>query len=150
MASADTIYVDPSALLKLYLHEPESRSMAAWRSRLGGALAVTLFGRVELVNGIGLAAWRRIISKSAHKAALAALDDDFAQGRLLLVDLLWRAALRTAEDIGRERTPLLGCRSLDILHVASALTLKRRYFLTFDERQRKLARAVGLKPVALS
>ncbi len=147
-ASAENVYVDPSALLKLYLHEPESRAMTAWRARLRGPLAVTLFGRVELVNAVGLAANRGIISKTAHRAALAALDDDFAQGRCVMTDLLWRTALRCADEISRERTPALGTRSLDVLHVASALTLKRRYFLTFDQRQRKLALAVGLNLVA--
>ena len=58
MATADKIYADPSALLKLYLHEPESRPMAAWRGKLKGPLAVTHHGRVELTNGIALAAHR--------------------------------------------------------------------------------------------
>ena len=147
MASAEDVYADPSALAKLYLHEPESRAVAGWRGRLGGSLAVSLFGRLELVNAIGLAANRRLISKTVHKAALAALDDDFAQGRCVLVDPVWRAALRRVEEISRERTAVSGCRSLDILHIASALTLKRRYFLTFDLRQQKLARALGLKLV---
>jgi hypothetical protein len=35
---------------------------------------------------------------------------------------------------------------LDVLHVASALELGFRNFLTFDLRQQNLARAVGLKP----
>jgi predicted nucleic acid-binding protein len=144
-ANAENIYVDPSALLKLYLNEPESRMMTAWRAKLDGPVAVTLFGRVELVNAIGLALYRRFITKAVHRAALAALDDDFAKGRCVPIDLLWRTALRCAEDISRERTPSLGCRSLDILHVASAVALKRRYFLSFDLRQRSLARAVGLK-----
>jgi predicted nucleic acid-binding protein len=43
----------------------------------------------------------------------------------------------------------LGTRSLDIFHVACALELKSRYFLTFDQRQQKLASAVGLKTVRL-
>jgi predicted nucleic acid-binding protein len=36
-------------------------------------------------------------------------------------------------------------RTLDTLHVASALELGAERFWTFDERQAKLARAVGLK-----
>ena len=36
-------------------------------------------------------------------------------------------------------------RSLDILHVAAALTLGARVFVSFDERQRKLARRARLK-----
>jgi predicted nucleic acid-binding protein len=148
-ANADNIYADASAVLKLYLHEPESRAMTAWCARLRGPLAVTLFGRVEIVNGIGLALARGLVPPSVHEAALAALDDDFGEGRLLLMDISWRAALRLADEISRKRTPALACRTLDILHVASAVTLKRGYFLTFDARQRKLAEAAGLRSVVM-
>lgn len=81
MASAESVYVDPGALLKLYLREPKSRAMAAWRSKVGDSLLVTHHGRVELTNGIGLAAYRGSITHDAYVAALAALDDDFDQGR---------------------------------------------------------------------
>jgi len=56
-----------------------------------------------------------------------------------------RAALRRAGELSRVHTPALGCRSLDVLHVASALELGLRTFVTFDQRQQKLARAAGLK-----
>jgi len=147
VASADSIYVDPSALLKLYLKEPESRAMAAWRKKIGDPLLVTHHGRVELTNGIGLAAHRGIITEKIHDAAMAALDDDFAQGRYRQGDVLWRATLKRAGDLSRKHTRSIGCRSLDILHVASALELDFKYFATFDVRQRQLARAAGLKVV---
>ena len=147
MATAETVYVDPSALLKLYLKEPESRAMTAWRSRIGDPLLVTHHGRVELTNGIGLAAYRGIITDATHDAALAALHDDFAQGRYKQTDLLWRATLKRAGDLSREHTPSIGCRSLDVLHVASAIELELKYFATFDTRQQQLARAAGLKLV---
>jgi predicted nucleic acid-binding protein len=146
-ANAENVYADASALLKLYLHEPESRAMSAWCARMQGPLAVTLFGRVEIVNGIGLALARKLVPESVHRAALAALDDDFARGRLISADVSWRSALRLAEELSRDRTPVLACRTLDILHVASALTLKCRYFVTFDSRQRKLAEMAGLRPI---
>lgn len=148
MAKAEAIYADPSALLKLYLNEPDSRVMARWRTKIGGALPITHHGRLELVNGIGLAAFRGLISEDVRRAALAALDDDFRMGRYAEADLLWRAALRRAVELSRTLTPTLGSRSLDILHVASALVLKLDVFLTFDSRQAKLARAVGLKLLA--
>ena len=94
VATADTIYVDPSALIKLYLNEPGSRAMTAWRARLRRPIAVTYHGRVELMNGIALAAHRKLISEEAFAAALAALDEDFEQGRCILADVLWRAALK--------------------------------------------------------
>jgi hypothetical protein len=43
----------------------------------------------------------------------------------------------------------LDTRSLNVLHVAWASELKSRYFLTFDQRQQKLASAAGLRAVAL-
>ena len=45
-------------------------------------------------------------------------------------------------------SPKLGTRSLDVLHVASALELEMRYFVTYDKRQENLARIVGLKTLA--
>jgi predicted nucleic acid-binding protein len=147
VVTAESVYVDPSALLKLYLKEPESRVMAVWRTRIGDPLLVTHHGRVELINGIGLAAYRGIVTDDIRKAALAALDDDLAQGRYKQADLLWRATLKKAGDLSREHTHSLGCRSLDVLHVASAIELQLKHFLTFDVRQQQLARAAGLKLV---
>lgn len=149
MATADEFYADPSALLKLYLNEPESRAMATWRARQSGPLPITPHGRVELVNGLALAAHRQFISAAALAAALAALDDDFETGRYRQTDLLWRSTLKRAGELSRRYTPVFGTRSLDVLHVASALELGLRRFVSFDERQQQLARAVGLKVVVL-
>jgi predicted nucleic acid-binding protein len=38
----------------------------------------------------------------------------------------------------------LGCRTLDIIHVAAALVLGIKEVVTFDGRQRALAKQVGL------
>lgn len=147
MATAETTYVDPSALLKLYVHQPESAAMSAWRSRVHGPLLVTHHGRVEVVNGICLAAFRGDVSTEAMRDALASFEEDFSDGRYIRADLLWRAALDRARNLSEEHTPRLGCRSLDVLHVASAVELGHKRFLTFDARQQRLARAVGLKTV---
>jgi len=150
VASADSVYVDPSALLKLHLKEPESRAMAEWRKKAGNPLLVTHHGRVELTNGISLTAYRGIITDKIHDAAMAALDDDFAQGRYKQGDVLWRATLKRAGDLSRKHTRSIGCRSLDILHVASALELEFKHFATFDVRHQQLARAAGLKVIVPS
>jgi predicted nucleic acid-binding protein len=147
VASAESLYVDPSALLKLYMKEPESRTMTAWRGKIGDPLLVTHHGRVELINGIGLAAYRGLITEEIHDAGLAALQDDFAKGRYKQADLLWRATLKRAADLSQEHTPSIGCRSLDVLHVASAIELGLRHFVTFDARQQQLVRVAGLKLV---
>ena len=150
MATADQIYVDPSALTCLYLHQRErSRQIVAWRAGVDGALPVTHHGRTEIANAICLARFRGELDDVGLKEALADFENDFASGQLHQADILWRAALNRATELSRAHTPTLGTRSLDVLHVACALELKRRHFLTFDERQRKLAAAAGLKNIKL-
>lgn len=130
VATAKSVYADPSALLKLYLHEPESQGMAVWRTKARGPLSVTHHGRVELVDGIALAAHRKLI---------------ITQGRYVQADLLWRAVLNLAAKLSRDYSRHLGTRSLDVLHVASALELGFSKFISFDIRQQNLVKAVGLK-----
>jgi predicted nucleic acid-binding protein len=147
VASGERSYVDPSALLKLYVHEPQSAAMNAWRRRTAGALPLTEHGRLEIVNGICLAGFRHALSRAALTDALASFDEDWSEGRYVQADLLWRATLRRASEISRVHTAAIGCRSLDVLHVAAALQLGLRAFITFDDRQRRLARVAGLKPI---
>lgn len=146
---ADDVYVDPSALTCLYVHQEHSRAMSTWRSRVPGPLSVTHHGRTEIVNAICRTVFIGEMDRAAMQEALADLEDDFAQGRLEPADILWRAALDRAAELSRVHTPQLGTRSLDVLHVACALELKCRRFLTFDERQRRLAVATGLALVRL-
>jgi len=141
--------VDPSALLKLYVHEPESAAMSAWRARARGALTLTQHGSLEVVNGICLAAFRRTISPDALTDALASFDEDVAEGRYVQADVLWRATLRRAAALSRTYSPRVGCRALDLLHVSTALELGLRYFVTFDRRQQHLAQAAGLTLVTI-
>lgn len=147
MARADRIYADPSALLKLYVHEPESAALSAWRRRTAGALPLTEHGQLEIVNGIGLAAFRKTIDAEAMRDALDSFAEDLAEGRYLQADIMWRAALRRAGAISRAQTMTVGCRALDVLHVATALELGLRSFVTFDRRQQQLARLEGLRVV---
>lgn len=122
--------------------------MTAWRTKHPTPLTVTLHGRAELTNAIALAKYRGVLSEKAFQEALAALDDDFETGRYLQANLLWRATFVRAATLSREYTPSIGCRSLDVLHVASALELEIDKFMTFDIRQQQLARAAGLRVIA--
>ncbi|NJM55422.1 MAG: type II toxin-antitoxin system VapC family toxin [Verrucomicrobiae bacterium] len=145
--TAEEVYVDPSALACLYVHQARSREMNAWRARTGGALPVTHHGRTEIVNAICRIAFTGHLDKAGLEEALGDFQGDFAAGRLHQADLLWRGALNRAVELSRTHTPRLGTRSLDVLHVACALELKLLRFLTFDDRQQKLAAATGLKLV---
>jgi hypothetical protein len=49
-----------------------------------------------------------------------------------------------AETLSKAHTKSLGTRGFDILHVAIAMALGARNFLTFDLRQKSLAQKAGL------
>lgn len=140
-------YVDSSALRQLYVHDRRSARMAAWRFSHPGPLQVTRFTRIELVNSVAAAVFRRDLIAADLQDFLGDLAADFAADRLRLVDVPWRAVLDRAAELGRQYTSQHGTRSLDVLHVASALELEARYFVTYDKRQAKLAAAVGLKVI---
>ena len=144
------VYVDPSALARLYIHQAGSREMATWRIKLRGVLAVTHHARTEIINAICRAAFLGQLDSRGLAESLADFNSDFAAGHLRQADILWRAALNRAAELSRRHTPKLGTRSLDVLHVACALELKLSYFLTFDIRQQQLAAAAGLKLVRLA
>jgi predicted nucleic acid-binding protein len=148
VTSAEKAYVDPSALRCLYVHDDRSARFCAWRTRARGALPLTRFGRAELVNSVALAVHRSMLGQDAARAALDDVESDIRAGRLSLVDALWRRTLDLAADLSDQHTARLGTRSLDVLHVATAVTLGMKHFVTYDERQGALARAVGLKLLA--
>lgn len=148
--TGEEVYVDPSALARLYIHQDGSREMATWRAKLQGSLRVTHHGRTEIINAICRAAFTGALAVGSLNEALADFESDFAAGHLLQAEVLWRAALNRAAELSQAHTPKLGTRALDVLHVACALELKTRHFLTFDSRQQQLATLVGLKPVRIS
>ena len=51
---------------------------------------------------------------------------------------------RFARDLSDRHSEMIGCRTLDLLHVAAALSLGVKTFVTFDERQRAVAKLEGL------
>ena len=146
---AEDVYVDPSALARLYLHQTGSKEMAIWRRKLRGALAVTHHGRTEIINAICRSKFLGQMESEMLAETLSDFNSDFISGHLRQADILWRAALNRAAELSEQHTPKLGTRSLDVLHVACALELKLRHFLTFDNVQQQLAEAAGLRLVQL-
>jgi predicted nucleic acid-binding protein len=148
VANAEKTYVDPSALRSAYVHDVRSAKFAAWRRRVGGAVPVTRFGRSEVVNSILLGVHRGLLVEDEARGAIADFEADLREGRLRLVDALWRRTLDIATDLSERHTVRLGTRTLDVLHVATALTLDMTHFVSYDERQRSLAKAAGLRVLA--
>ncbi len=140
------VYVDASALAKLYLPEAESDS-----------LELALFGRRDLqvsnlavTEVISAAARRRreglLTSEQLSRVHSALLDDVSNEGAFLRLDLepsvhreAERLLVRGATDEGAP-----GLRAADALHLALAVTAAARTLVTFDQRLAQAARMAGL------
>ena len=141
-------YLDTSALRPLFIHEERSRGVARYIRRYREIVHVTRFGYAELINSMACAVFRKDIWAAEFTAALAELEADLKSQHVIIVDLLWRAALDRAIDLSRKHTPELGSRMLDVLHVASAMELGAKTIITYDERQIELAKSAGLKTIS--
>jgi antitoxin (DNA-binding transcriptional repressor) of toxin-antitoxin stability system len=131
-------------LSKLAQTPPASPPLKDYVARMGRHQPRPLTAAAAKALGC-LAAFRKAIGADAMRDALASFDEDIADGRYNPIDVLWRATLKRAADLGRAHTAALGCRSLDVLHVATALELKVPIFVTYDARHPRLARAAGLR-----
>jgi predicted nucleic acid-binding protein len=75
---------------------------------------------------------------------IAKVGEHLEGGKLKLAHCDFFNVLVVAERISKSRTFSGGHRSFDVLHVATALELEAREFLSFDSNQNKLAAAEGL------
>ncbi len=82
--------------------------------------------------------------QSEGQQMLNDLQIDLNAGLLTVTPVDWSAVHQRAEALSSAHTLVDGHRLADILHVATALHLGRREFLTFDGKQKDLAEAEGL------
>jgi len=140
------LYADTSFLGSLYI--PDANASVALRrfeeiQSEDCVFLVTALLVLEVHNAIRLSAFRRVFTVADAEQAETTFDADVdAQffHRAPMPAEIWK----TANELSRLHTCQTGCRSLDILQVAIAILLKVYQFLTFDQRQRKLAIAAGL------
>jgi predicted nucleic acid-binding protein len=139
------IYPDTSFLVPLYVSERESIHAENICANLAEPLRFTPFHRLELRCALRGRAFRGSLDKRDLQAALRRNEEHLLEGFLKHATLAWPELLREAERLGAVHVTETGARSGDLLHVASAVVLGARQFITFDERQAELARRVGLK-----
>lgn len=123
-----TCYVESSAAMKLLVAEAET---SAVKGLLDGARA-----RGERIVAIPLLETE--LRRAAVRLELSQEDVTATLARFTIIDVD-RAMFRVAGVL-----PGLHLRSLDALHVAGAMRAGVSTFVTYDDRQRDAALAVGL------
>jgi len=138
-----TIYADTSFLVSLYV--PDRHSAEAQRRLVAGpSVWLTALHRAEFTHAVYQHVFQRKISAAEAQQVLRDMEEDRAAGVWREADLPEMALERSA-DLAHKHGARLGVRTLDSLHVASALELKAERFWTFDKRQSKLAELEHLK-----
>jgi len=143
-------YPDTSFLCALYRNQDNSERALACRESMMEPLHVTRLLLWEFRQAVRFQAFRHKKDSSVgyplHEAEkmLSDLADDISNGLVVVVDCDFLSVLITGERISKLRTYAGGHRSFDILHIATALVLDAREFLSFDANQICLAAAEGL------
>ncbi len=137
-------HADTSFLASLYVQDAFSSRAHAWLTAQQTALPLTGFGRTELHNAIARLMFTGALTAPEGSAAWQTVETDLQQSRLRATVLSWDDVFVRADQLTARHTAQLGTRTLDILHVAAALELGAREFVSFDTRQADLAQAAGL------
>ena len=136
-------YADTSFLISLYGRDPHSPAALAEVRGHKPIFVLTPFVEIEFTNALEL----RVFHKEWVPAEARAVREEFVQdlsSGVLRIERLPDEVFVLARRLSRRHTAKVGTRSLDIIHVASALLLRPDVFYSFDERQRRLAEAEGL------
>ena len=145
-----TAYPDTSFLCALYRTQDNSPQALAHRAQMAEPLHVTRLLLWEFRQAVRFQAFRhsknRQLGYPLHEAEkmIADLNEDLHEGLVSSVDLDFIDIIVTGERISKFRTFPGGHRSFDILHVATALELGAKEFLSFDSNQITLATAEGM------
>ena len=138
-------YADTGFIVSLYLEESTSPAADAVFASLDSALPLTALGFLELRNAFNLAIVRGRITEAERDRLWAKFTEQCEAGVFENHFVDAESLHRLARELSDRYTPIHAARSLDLLHVAAALLLNAREFLTFDERQRRVAQAEGLQ-----
>jgi predicted nucleic acid-binding protein len=137
-----SIYADTSFFVSLYLPDRHSPKAERWF-----ASQPTVW-----LTPLHVAEWTHAIEQHVFRGEVSVtearqLHRRFRQhcdGGLWVQVSLPESAYARCQELARRYAARFGLRTLDTLHVASALELNAKSFWTFDDRQEKLADAVSL------
>ena len=141
------IYLDTGCFVKLYYPEADSAQVIA---RIHGQpVGCTPLHELEFTNALQLKIFFNHATRQQAAAAQALVKMDLKSGALVATSGDWPNIFHEAMKLAEQHTRTVGCRSLDILHCATAKVLGATEFISTDTRQKQLAVAMGLKLVTI-
>lgn len=139
-------YFDTSALVALYVSETHSR-LARREAQAAGQIPFTPLHDLELGNALRLLRGRHLIDDRQLQQLSGHVVEDRDAERLVETPVDLHRVFARARELSVVHSARVLCRSLDVLHVASSLELGCRRFISGDDRQLLLAKALDLEIV---
>ncbi len=143
-------YFDSAIIAKLFCLEVNSADAASLVAGFEPPYVLTHFQMAEVRNALRLKLFRGEITKTQLDRSLDEFDNDVREGRWRMATPDVRKVFAAVEELSAMHSVTLGCRTLDIWHVAAARLMGVKTFASFDQRQRKLAEVAGMNiaPIA--
>lgn len=138
------VYADTGFVVSLYKVETTSAAAASAMANQQSPVLLSQLGELELHNAFQLAVFRGEIDKASALLKKRLFTEDLANGIFTIHSLPNSTIYQKAIELAERHSSSLGTRSLDLMHIAAALILQTNLFLSFDERQRKVAELEGL------
>jgi predicted nucleic acid-binding protein len=138
-------YADTGFLISLYLNESTTAAANAAMQTLREPLPLIPLGFLELRNALYLAVFRKQITEVTSKAAWRRVELDLRNGVYAQTSVSQTELHQKAAELADEHSAAIGTRILDLLHLAAAILLESKQLLSFDDRQRQVAKREGLK-----
>ena len=145
-----SLYYDSGVLVKLYVREDRSDEVTRFVARRGESVAVNRLHEFEIRNALRLKRFRDEIDDVQLAASLGMIAADFAERRLIRHEADWQVIHDEAERLSAVTGATVGVRTIDVIHIAAALTQMATGVVSFDRRQLAAARMSGLRVVELT
>ncbi len=140
-------YFDSSVLLKLYLSEPQTTTAIRLFRDAQTSPPFTRLHGVEIRGAFQQKCGRGELSQGECAQLIAILESDLQSAVFTQPVVQWNETFDRAETLTAAHASETLCRTLDVLHVATAVALGADEFCTFDHRQAAMASAAGLNLV---
>jgi predicted nucleic acid-binding protein len=137
------LYLDTSALLKLYVLEAGSEWVQQQVIAQEDPLPIWEIQEYELTNALHLKVFWKELSKKQSAEQQELFQSRKRRGLYVFPEIDRSSLMERFRALSRH-TMKSGFRTLDVLHVACAQELKVSGFLSFDQRQLAVAKACGL------
>jgi len=142
-------FFDTGVALKLVIEEPLSPVVREFVARRRVPVPFSRLIEVEIENALQALLFRQEITGEQLAGARALVAGLVRRGQFQKIDLSLEKIATETLSLASVVTSQTGCRTLDLMHVATAKLLGVGEFVSTDKRQIKAAKLCGLHTVDL-